>query len=347
VAVKEIISRTLGASFLQLLLATILSVSTFAQDKKPTPPAEPDVDVLRVDTTLVTVPVSVMDHNGRFIPDLKQDHFHMFEDGVEQQIAFFENAEQPFTVALILDVSDSTVAQLAQIKNAAAAFISELRADDRVMVVTFDKRITILCEPTSDRQLLGTAINRAQSGGGTSLYGAVDLVVRERFKRIRGRKAIVLFTDGVDTTSQNATYESTLHTAEELDALIYTIRYNTYADVAGAEKTSVMDPVQGTTQMGTPRGESLTVAYKRGENYLKLLSDKTAGRSYDAASLDRLKEIFAKIAAELRQQYSLGFYPSNKSSTKRVRQLKVKVTEPNVVVRSRKTYLYSAPQPQP
>ena len=331
--------------FLTFVAGLAGSFSAFAQTK-PQSNSEPpqDIDVVRVSTTLVTVPVSVMDRNGRFIPDLKQDQFHLFEDGIEQQIAFFDNAEQPFTVALLLDVSDSAAAKLAQIKDAAAAFVNELRPNDRVMIVTFDKRITILCEATSDCDLLNAAIYRAQSGGGTSLYSAIDLVITKRLKRIRGRKAIVLFTDGVDTTSRDATYESTLRTAEELDALIYAIQFNTYADVAKTQTNPAsLDPAQGSSSVVTSKGEALTVAYKRAERYLQLLSDKTAGRFYFAASLGHLKEIFARIAAELREQYSLGFYPSNKSATKSRRELKVKVSLPNVAIRSRRSYIYAAP----
>jgi VWFA-related protein len=280
-----------------------------------------------------------MDRNGRFIPDLKQHQFQLFEDGVEQQIAFFENAEQPFTVALLLDVSDSTVQKLGQIKDAAAAFVNELRADDRVLIMTFDKRVTILCEASSDRRVLESAIDRAQSGGGTSLYEAIDLM-STKLKRIRGRKAIVLFTDGVDTTSSTASYEGTLRVAEELDALIYTIRYHTYSYVANA---SVVEWGQIGAQVVTSKGEPLNVAYKRGEAYLQFLSDKTAGRFYNAASLSYLKEIFARTAAELREQYSLGYYPSNKSLTKSRRQLKVRVSLPNVAIRSRRSYIYTAP----
>lgn len=334
-----------------LPLVSIVFLGAFpasAQDPKATDPkTQPpqDIDIVRVSTLLVTVPVSVMDRSGRFIPDLKQDQFRLFEDGVEQQIAFFENATQPFTVALLLDVSDSTAAKLMQIKNAATAFVNELRADDRVLIMSFDKRITILCEATSDRRLLESAISRAQSGGGTSLYDAIDSIVTSRLKRIRGRKAIVLFTDGVDTTSRGATYESTLRAAEELDALLYSIQFNTYTDVAKRSTDVSLDPAQGSSSVVTSKGEPLNVAYKRGERYLQSLADKTAGRFYYAASLGHLKDIFARIAAELREQYSLGFYPSNRSATKSKRELKVKVSLPNVAIRNRRTYVYVAPSP--
>jgi Ca-activated chloride channel family protein len=327
-------------TFLLFSLIAVTSTSE-AQKQKPATVANEEDEVVRVNTTLVTLPVSVMDRNGRFIPDLKQDQFRLFEDDVEQKIAFFENAEQPFTLALLLDVSDSTAAKLAQIKDAAAAFVDELREDDRILVMTFDKRITILCEVTGDRRVLDAAISRAQTGGGTSLYSAIDEIIK-RFKRIHGRKAIVLFTDGVDTTSRDATYESTLRTAEELDALVYAIQYNTYDDVMKPQRTSLEAGQIGGT-MVTSKGEPLSVAYKRAERYLRLMPDKTGGRFFYAATLDYLKEIFARIAAELREQYSLGYYPSNRSLTKAKRELKVRVSLPNVAIRTRRSYIYAPP----
>ena len=334
----ELTAKLLCGS-LVISLAAVCIFTTHAQKTKNDRAQDQD-DVIRVSTTLITVPVSVMDRNGRFISDLKQDQFRLFEDGVEQQIAFFENAEAPFTVALVLDVSDSTKAKLAQIKAAAVSFTNELRVNDRVLIMVFDQNITVLCEPTSDRQTLQLAISHAQSGGGTSLYDAVDLAITTRLKRIRGRKAIVLFTDGVDTTSRSATYESTLRAAEELDALIYTIQFNTYDDVAKSQ-TASYPAGQMRPQVVTSKGESLDVAYKRATNYLQLLSDKSAGRFYYAASLSQLAAIFARIAAELREQYSLGYYPSNKYAEKKKRELRVRVSVPNIALRYRKSYIYA------
>ena len=107
-------------------------------------------DVVRIDTSLVTVPVSVLDRNGRFIPGLTQQDFRVFENGVEQPIAYFEPTEKPFTVALVLDVSASTRFHLWQIKEAAIAFAKQLRPQDRVLVVTFSDEVLLLTEATSD-----------------------------------------------------------------------------------------------------------------------------------------------------------------------------------------------------
>ena len=319
-----------------LILASV-SPSVCLQQKNNAP-AQQDDEVVRVTTSLVTIPVNVMDRNGRFVSGLEQNQFRLFEDGIEQRIAFFDSAEQAFTVALMLDVSDSTTEKLNEIKDAARAFIEELKENDRVMVLVFDKNVTVMCEPTSDRALVNLAIDRARWGGGTSLYDAVELMATKQLKRIRGRKAIVLFTDGVDTTSSSATYDGTLRAAEELDALIYSIQYNTYND-----QTPPLPNGQTAATVVTSNGEPLSVAYKRAGVYLQSLSDKTAGRFYSATGLNYLKQIFSRIAAELRQQYSLGYYPSNKSSAKRKRDLKVRVNLPGVALRYRRSYIY-APQ---
>ncbi|PYS83602.1 MAG: hypothetical protein DMF70_06345 [Acidobacteria bacterium] len=160
-----------------------IGCGTFAQ-KQPAP-LDQDDDVLRISTNLVTVPISVMDRQGRFVPDLNESQFHLFEDGVEQRIAFFESAAKPFTVALLLDTSDSTRFKLEDIEDAALAFVDQLRADDRVLVAAFDKRVTLLTEATSSRRVLHDAIRRAQTGGGRSscsLMGSTRLVPAQLIK---------------------------------------------------------------------------------------------------------------------------------------------------------------------
>ena len=185
-------------------------------------------EVVRVNTTLVTIPVSVMDRDGKYVPSIRREEFRIYEDGVEQQLAYFAAVEKPFTVALVLDNSTSTRFKTEEMQDAAIAFVDQLRPADRVLVVAFDQQVRVLAEPTSDRRLLRDAIRRTHNGGETSLYDAVDFVIHQRFNRIDGRKAIVLFTDGVDTSSRLASYESNVRDAEELDALIYPIEYDTY-----------------------------------------------------------------------------------------------------------------------
>src|ERR1041385_8133288 len=202
------------------------------QTQQPTGPEEVDAgDIIKVNTTLVTLPVSVMDRDGRYVPNLRKEDFRLWEDGTEQQVAFFSSVDKPFSVVLMIDTSGSTRFRLEDIQDAAIAFTNQLRPDDRVMIVSFDDQVHVLSEFTSDRNRLRDAIRRTRTGDGTKLYDAVDMVMNQRLNTVSGRKAIVLFTDGVDTTSNHASYATNVRDAEELDALIYPVQYDTYADM--------------------------------------------------------------------------------------------------------------------
>ena len=143
-------------------------------------------DVIKVDTALVTIPVNVSDRTGKYVPNLRRQDFHIFEDGVEQRIAYFATVDQPFTVALLIDTSHSTNFRLEDIQDAAISFVNQLKPEDRVMVISFDDSINILTQPTSDRNELTRAIRRTHTGGGTRLYDAVDLVINKQLKNISG-----------------------------------------------------------------------------------------------------------------------------------------------------------------
>src|SRR6202011_2656933 len=143
---------------------------------------------------------------------------------------------QPLWGGLMIDTSGSTHFKLDEMQDAAIAFVNQLRPNDRVMVVSFDDKIRFLTDqPTNDHEAMRRAIMHTRTGGGTRLYDAVDQVINQHLNHIQGRKAIALFTDGVDTTSRNAKYETNIRDAEELDALIYPIQFDTYQDMnAGA-----------------------------------------------------------------------------------------------------------------
>ncbi|MGB8509151.1 MAG: VWA domain-containing protein, partial [Pyrinomonadaceae bacterium] len=321
-----------------------------------------DDEVVRVNTALVTIPVSILDRDGRFIPNLTKEDFRILEDGAEQEVAYFASTEQPFTVALVIDTSGSTRFKIEDIQNAAMAFVDQLRPDDRVLVVSFDDQIRVLSEATSDRRALRNAIRSTHTGEGTKLYDAVDFVIKQRLNRIQGRKAIVLFTDGVDTTSKHASYRSNVADAEELDALIYPIQYDTYSDQHQAGggggnwpgvprsplpgiigiiiggSTGRYPPIGtggGGGGVGTSRDD-----YRRAGDYLREMAAKSGGRHYQADDLRYIEEAFNNIAEELRRQYSLGYYPSKQSASSERRQIKVRVKRPNLVVRARDSYIY-------
>ena len=332
----------------------------------PGPEEVGEGDVVRVDTTLVTVPVSVLDRQGRFVPNLRREDFSVFENGVEQAIAYFEPAEKPFTVALLLDTSASTHFHLSEIKEAAIAFAKQLRPQDRVLIVSFNDEVLLLTEATNDSNLIETVIEEnANTGNSTRLYDAVDLTIKERLNKIKGRKAIVLFTDGVDTSSQQASYQSTLREVEELDALIYPIQYDTTDYLramqgAGSGTVTVVTTRRGpfgttTSQQtynvpsngGAPIPGSTKADYDRADQYLHSLADKTGGRLYQANDTAQLAQAFTRIAEELRRQYTLGYYPKTENVGGNERnQIKVRVRQPNLAVKARDSYV-KTPAPSP
>src|SRR5215212_1729417 len=167
------------------------------QPETEAPPADQqEVETVRVETNLVTAPVIVSDRGDIYLPDLKREEFAIFEDGVKQEISFFETVTAPFHVVLLLDTSASTQDKLRMIQQAAIAFTEQLQEADRVKVISFDNSVRDLCNFTSDRAVLQWAIRDTRPGQGTKLYDAVAVGLKA-LQRIKGRKAIVIFTDGV------------------------------------------------------------------------------------------------------------------------------------------------------
>ena len=327
---------------------------------QPEPIATPlggDDEIIKVETNLVTMPVSVLDRDGRFISGLQQRDFKIFEDGVEQKLDYFQSVEQPFTVILLIDVSPSTQFAIEEIQNAAITFVDKLRPADRVQVVAFDQRVQVMCPLTNDRNILRGAIRQAQFGDGTSLYEAVDFVIQNQLRNVQGRKAVVLFTDGVDTTSRRASYDSTLRSTEEIDALFYTIRYDTSNGMAANNpgptrgsgrggRVSLADILGailsgGNVQMGGGRGRggASSAEYEKGKTYLETLAMNSGGRKFEAQSMYNVDAAFAGIAEELRRQYSLGYYPETVGKVGDRKQIKIRVMRPSVVVRAKNSYV--------
>ncbi|MEJ7848028.1 MAG: VWA domain-containing protein [Pyrinomonadaceae bacterium] len=329
----------------------------------PTPEADDENEVIKVETNLVTMPVSILDREGRFISGLQQKDFKIFENGIEQKVDYFQSVEQPFTVVLMIDVSPSTAYQINEIHEAAISFVNQLRSNDKVMVIAFDDTVRVLSQPTSNRGQLRNAIYQAQFGDGTSLYEAVDYVLNQELRRIPGRKAVVLFTDGVDTTSRRANYQSTVTDVEEADALFYPIKYNTQRDGFGSgggggygypqprnrQRRGSLEDILGTILGG---GGSIQIGrggrggaagtsseYETAQRYLEALAQNSGGRNFDADVLSNLEASFAGIAEELRRQYSLGYYPENPGRIGERKQIKVRVLRPNVVVRAKNSYI--------
>jgi len=327
--------------------------------------ADNDDEVIRIETSLVTFPVSVLDRDGRFVSGLQKQDFQIFENGVEQKIDSFGSVEVPFTVILMIDVSPSTQYKINEIQDAAISFVNQLRRDDKVEVISFDEQAHILTRPTNDRYRLRDAILQTEFGDGTSLYDAVDVVISRELRSIEGRKAVVLFTDGVDTTSRRSNYQNTVREAEEADALFYPIRYDTYSAMQDRGGVIRRNPYPrrrgggggiddivgiilggGNVQIGGggyPRGGgaagSSQAEYETGRRYLEDLARNTGGRIFEADTTYNLDAAFSGIAEELRRQYTLGYYPETVGQKGDRKQIRVRIKRPNLVVRAKTSYI--------
>lgn len=304
-----------------------------------------DDDIVKVETDLITIPVSVFDRNGLYVSGLDEDDFSIFEDGVEQEIAYFATTDKPFTIVLLLDTSPSTEYRIDDIQNAAIAFVDNLKPVDSVIVIEFAGSVHVLTDATTDRSRIYKAIKKASFGNGTSLYDAVDQTLRKRLGKIEGRKAVVLFTDGVDTTSRKATYESSLDIAEEADAPIFPIYYNTFGQQP-LNSGSIGLPwpnILGRSARGQSAEE-----YALGRKYLEDLATYTGGRVFrPEATPGGLQRAFEGIAEELRRQYNIGYIPKEEGRAGQRKHIRVRVRRPNLVVRSRDSYIVGATQAKP
>ena len=332
---------------MRYFLTLVLLLHTFAIFLNPQEVVDESDDIVKIETRLVSVPVLVSDSNGRFVSGLKQQDFTIFQDGVKQEIAFFGDNTEPINVALLLDTSYSTSEVIDKIKTAAADFIKLLKKDDRVMILSFDRDVKVLGNLTSDKKELINSINSAkvENVSGTVMRKTVNDVISPLFAEVKGRKAIILLTDGKDFGSTISESEL-LYNLEESDLLVYSIFYLTELNKYLSTDPSIINnrmtkniPGAGVqrSEKNLQRMEQIKKRNLEATDYLKKMSDLTAGRFYERDVTD-LRETFRIIVDELRNQYRIGFYPPDEESKGTVHQLKVNLNRKNVVVRARKTY---------
>jgi VWFA-related protein len=297
--------------FLLLSLAVLLVDVAHAQ-------TTPDDDTpIKVDTLLLTIPFNVADKTGRNVPGLKKENFSVYQNGDKQDIEFLFNDEAPMNVAILLDTSVSTKPVLDKIQKAARDFLKVFRPEDRGIIVSFDSRIAFLSELTSDRKKLSKAIDHAEIAGtaGSYMNEAVLRVIKEHFESFKGRKAIIVLTDGM-VMGRSITTQETLNTLQQADTLFYPIIFKTkyYTDerlISASRKRPL--PVE----------------------LLQFLAEETAGRFYEKDA-SNLKEAFQNIAEELKNQYLLGFYSQNPERGKSVGHIKIAVDPKDLTVQSKK-----------
>lgn len=291
----------------------VLTQKSFAQD-----------DVIRVDTDLVTIPATVMDRNGKYITNLKKENFQIFENGVEQEIKFFEPVEQSFTILFLLDRSGSMSNHLKELARAANSFVSQLRPDDKIIAATFADNVDVLLQSTNVKDIQNSIkLNNRIGDRNTMIYDAVDFALK-KMKKVRGRKAIVLFSDGSSSVT-SVSAKDNMRNAEESEALIYTVQFDTFF--------KVIPPYLNKKAYY----ESVETANK----YMQDLARISGGRAHQIEAIADLEKTFGAIADELGRQYSLSYYPKQLEAgqKRQVRQIKVKVNVPNVAVRARNSYV--------
>jgi len=347
VAMEARITSTGRMAVFMIAVLTLLLAPAGAQQERERKQTTQDDEPVKLNTTLVQVPVVISERGGRYVSDLTKEEFSIFEDGIKQNIDVFGSVEEPFSVALLLDSSGSTEAALDQIKSAAMAFIGNLRSHDRVMVVSFNDSVEVLSELTNNTNRLAAAVRSIKSGEFTQVYEAVYTAVWERLHDLPGRKAVIVFTDGIDTASSEITEEDTLDAViESEDIIVYPIRYATREDVERRMETRLRSSLNSTNpeaingKLEQNRRE-LDRTYRTADEYLQQLADMSGGVVERADKLGDLKAALGRIAEELRHQYLLGYYPTNRKKDDTSRKITVRVTRPSVVVRSRPAYRLS------
>ena len=321
-------------------------------------------DVIRVETQLVSVPAVVTDSAGRPISGLRPENFRIIENGEPQTITNFGTAETPFEIALLLDTSGSTRDDVALIRAAANSFIEALRPGDRVGVVAFNQARTVdrpvaavevLSALTDDREALRTAIENLGSSQGTPYYDALERVADSIFRNppnedVRGRRAIVALTDGVDSSS-NSDFATARVKLSRAGVACYFIQVNTEDFVEDRLMKDCQDDgqlalsqrqIQRYRELFFPKAkaesfnsfcemgpfERMSISrelYNLARREMNELARTSGGRSFAAATLADARAAFARVAADIGTFYSLGYYPTNKARDGKFRSIKLEV----------------------
>lgn len=259
---------------------------------------------LRVETTLVLIPVAVTDSLNRFVLGLQKEDFHLFEDSVEQNVAHFSGEDAPLSVGLAFDESGSMDYKLRTSQAAVAQFLKTMNADDEAFLVEFSDNARLSVGFTVHTDEIQNALKNAQPGGLTAMLDAINLALREMKKARNSRKAIVIISDGGDNHSQ--------YTAAQIESLVREADVQIYA--------------MGVFEPSLPFG--LTPEEVSGPRLLSEIATQTGGRAFAAALTGDLPSVAARIAIELRNQYVLGYYPKNQTEDGKYRHVEVKLAQP-------------------
>jgi len=303
-----------------LTAAVLAAASTLAAQQTQAPAPVPGGQAgtpFRAGVELVSLNVTVTDSTGRYVSDLEQADFQVFEDGAKQDVTFFTRRVQPIALSLLLDSSASMDDKLPVLQAAAVNFVQRLRPTDLAQVVDFDSRVEIRQGFSSNHADLTAAINKLTSGGSTSLHNAIYIALKELKKvEVRSeedlrRQAIVVFSDGEDTSSL-VSFEEVLDLAKRSETAVYTI--------------ALRGP------------ENQRKGFREAEFVMRQLADETGGRSFFPERIEDLNGVYDRIADELASQYTVGYESRNPRRDGAWRRLVVQVSRPNVVARTKRGY---------
>ena len=302
-------------------------------------PAEPvntsdeisEGDVIRVDSQLVTLNISVIDRStNRGLLGLAQSDFKLFEDGQEQRIVQFDSSSAPFDLMLLIDLSGSTKDVIKLIRAAAIRFVNAARPADRIGVITFAGEAKVISELTADRELLRQRIETIDTArGDTKLYDATNFAMDELLKESKKsrRSAIVLMSDGLDGTipgvsgqqGSRQSYPETLRNIQEFDGVLYTLWLNT--------EYQAMSPL-----------DTQPEAFDAGHDRMKEMADAGGGVFYEVERLTDLAGAYEQVVADLGTMYSLAYRPANSTRDGKWRAIRIGVSRTNAVPRGKRGY---------
>jgi Ca-activated chloride channel homolog len=344
-------SRLASALCALAILTTLAPVGSAHQSRPRRVAGGAGDEPLTIEGAFVEVPVVVADRSGRYVAGLGTSDFDVTEDGVTQQVAFCRSDRVPIHVALVLDTSSSTRDSLDDIQEAAADFVDQLHPGDEVMVASFDADVRVLQNFTSDRGRLRKAIGKTETRQGTKLYDAVLETLRDRMRRVEGRKAIVLLSDGEDSRSESRPEES-FEACVESDVAVYGIRYPGGSRVGpgrpsgGSKKKDKGWHIPGVPRIpGLPRLPGVrwplaSSAWQAGGDFMEEIASLTGGRVRDSRSIRDLPALFRDLVDELSHVYVVGYDSTNPASNGGYRRIAVRVTgRPDLAVRHRPGYV--------
>ena len=301
-------------------------------------------DPITVDTTLVRLNVGVFNDKKLPVKNLAKENFTVYEDGVKQNILSFQPTVTPFSLVIILDMSGSTLGFRENIRQSAYNFLDALAPEDRVAVIEFHDKVTLLNDFTINRKTIANSISVANGRGKTQLYKAVDLALSKLSKEQNRRKAIIALTDGVDTDARDSD-RSTLEKIKDSDIL------NAIQPENSAILNSVLNraDAQGVTiyPLALPTGDPAKIAdptpiqiamYNAARSRLQTLANRTGGTLNQIDRLEELGKFYVRVAADLRSLYTIEYQPANEKRDGKWREIKIEINQPDVTARTRPGY---------